>query len=456
MIRTMRLSPLWIAVIVLMLFQTLSYFDKQIFGVLAPPLGQSLDLSDVELGLLLGVAFAIPYSVGTLCFGWAADRYSPRNILFVCVLLWSLAAFSTGLASSFVGVMFARMLLGLGESALQPCAYKILVEVSPPARLGLAGSLYTAGGILGSAGTLIVAGSIMMQLTEAGGADLPLIGHVEPWQASFMLLSLPGIILCSAAFLLPRLKPRAPVANGAAGESGASIFGLVREQRLLLFCHFGTLTLLGISLFAIMSWAPVYMTRKFGMDIGAIGLIMGVATAAGAIGGIFWGAVSDWLRARGSVTVTYRMYVPLCTISAATGGAAFLVDSEPLFTALLILSTVSGNFSALALVMPFFVPRDLIGRLFGFQSFIFGSFGAGFAPLLVAFLTESLFGDPSSVGMAIGLIVALCGVGSAILLAVGVGPLASAVAGRHSVDQSASENPAPPANGAAAAVAPAA
>lgn len=454
MTRMMRLSPLWIAVTVLMLFQTLSYFDKQIFGVLAPPLGQSLDLTDVELGLLLGVAFAIPYSVGTLCFGWAADRFSPRNILFVCVLLWSVAAFSTGLASSFVGVMFARMLLGLGESALQPCAYKILVEVSPPARLGLAGSLYTAGGILGSAGTLIVAGSIMMRLTEAGGADLPLIGHVEPWQASFMLLSLPGIILCSAAFLLPKLTPRAAPVDGVRPEAGSSILGLLRERRLLLFCHFGTLTLLGISLFAIMSWAPVYMTRKFGMDLGAIGLIMGIATAAGAIAGIFWGAVSDWLRARGSVTVTYRMYVPLCAISAVSGGAAFIVDSQSMFTALLILSTVSGNFSALALVMPFFVPRDLIGRLFGFQSFIFGSFGAGFAPLLVAFLTESLFGDPSAVGLAIGLIVAVCGIGSALLLAIGVGPLARAVDIIVRVDQPVAEDCATSANRPAAVAAP--
>ncbi len=420
---------------ILMLFQALSYFDKQLFGLLSAPLSSGLGLSDLHLGLLQGLAFSLPYSIATLGFGWAADRYSPRILLFACVFLWSLAALSTGLAWSFASVFCARIALGVGEAGLQPCAYKIIARTASSAHMGTAVSFYTSGGIMGSAGALMLGGAIINALTLADGVALPVLGHLAPWQASFVSLGLPGLLTAFAAFFLPRLAASpAPAPDiKVADASGLKAFWM--QHRVLLSCHYGIFALLGISLFASMAWTPVHLVRNFNMSFKDIGLIMGAATAAGAIGGTLWGVLSDALRRQGMMTATYLLLFCLSLIGAPCGVAAFLVTSPTLFTILFCLNCAFGSFSVLAAVVPQFAPTHLIGRLFGIQAFVLGSLGAGLAPLIVAALTENLFGNPASVGKALSLTTAACGTGACTLLALGLKPLRTAIGAFNSKPQ---------------------
>lgn len=409
-----------VTVFILMVFQALGYFDKQLFALLSAPIGSALKLSDVQLGLLQGLAFSVPYSLATLGLGWAADRYSPRALLFACVMVWSLSAMATGLVSSFIGLMFVRIALGLGEAGLHPAAYKIITRTAPPEKMATALSFYTSGGLLGSAAAMAGGGVIIASLMHHDGVTVPILGHLESWQAAFIILSMPGLLFAFMAFFLPRLPSERQEADRVTEAAPIGLFEFLRQRWFLVLCQFGTFSFLGMALFAALSWVPVYLTRAFEMPFGTIGMIIGISTAVSAICGTLWGFLSDWIRRRGNIADVYRLFMWFAVVGVPCQVLAFLVQSPAAFVSLYIPGVaLFGAFSALAAVIPSFTPPHLIGRMYGIQTFVLGSLGAGLAPLIVAFLTERVFGDPLAVGKSIAITIAFCGAGVVVLLAAG-------------------------------------
>lgn len=114
----------WMLAILLALY-VLALIDRGAIALLVVPIQKDLALSDVQMGVILGPAFAISYSLFGLPMGWASDRFSRRLILFVAITIWSLAAAGSGLATSFMILLIARVLVGAGEAALSPIAYRL-------------------------------------------------------------------------------------------------------------------------------------------------------------------------------------------------------------------------------------------------------------------------------------------------------------------------------------------
>ena len=108
-----------------------NFIDRQIVGILAPFIQKDLGLTNTELGLLIGLAFATFYTVVAIPIAWLADRYSRVNILSLALAVWSGFTALTGLATNFMQIGLARMGVGIGEAGGSPPSHSIISDLYP-------------------------------------------------------------------------------------------------------------------------------------------------------------------------------------------------------------------------------------------------------------------------------------------------------------------------------------
>src|SRR4030042_2270222 len=122
-------SP-WGLLALLVVVMCISFFDRGNLAVAAPVLGPELGLSPWHLGILLS-AFFWPYAAFQIVSGWVVDRVEVRWAYAAGFLIWSLATLSTGLVSTFAGLLLMRLLLGIGESITYPASSRVVAAVFP-------------------------------------------------------------------------------------------------------------------------------------------------------------------------------------------------------------------------------------------------------------------------------------------------------------------------------------
>src|SRR5688500_6504228 len=132
-----RRSP-WLQILVLAIVGLFAVLDRQILVLLIEPVKRDLQISDTQVGLLIGGAFVIFYSLMALPLSRLADRWSRRGVIMAGVLIWGLMTCASGFATGFWQLFVARMGVGLGEAAYSPAAYALTAETTPRARWGLA------------------------------------------------------------------------------------------------------------------------------------------------------------------------------------------------------------------------------------------------------------------------------------------------------------------------------
>ena len=169
-----------IALFLLFLANAMNFMDRVLFGILQESVKKDLLLTDFQLGLLGGPAFAILYSLTALPIGRLADRISRVRVIVAVLALWSLMTGLCGIASSFVQLAFARVGVSVGEAGIAPASHSILSDFYPLERRAGAISKFTSGTSIGtlSAGFL-------------GGA----LAHAYGWRAAFIICGSLGIVL---------------------------------------------------------------------------------------------------------------------------------------------------------------------------------------------------------------------------------------------------------------------
>ena len=108
-----------------------NFIDRQIMGILAPFIQKDLGLTNTELGLLIGLAFAVFYTFVAIPIAWLADRYNRVNILSIALATWSGFTALTGLANNFIQIGLARMGVGIGEAGGSPPSHSIISDLFP-------------------------------------------------------------------------------------------------------------------------------------------------------------------------------------------------------------------------------------------------------------------------------------------------------------------------------------
>ena len=172
----------WYVVVVLFLAYTLSFVERQIMSLLIGPIKRDLMISDTQISLLHGFAFAIFYTILGIPLGRLADRKNRTIIISVGIFLWSFMTALCGLARSFWSLFMTRIGVGVGEATLSPAAYSMISDYFPKEKRGLAISLYSMGVFFGAGMAYILGGLVVKLASQAGITTLPVLGQVRPWQ----------------------------------------------------------------------------------------------------------------------------------------------------------------------------------------------------------------------------------------------------------------------------------
>ncbi|MDB5446240.1 MAG: transporter [Phenylobacterium sp.] len=417
----------WFALGLLVAYQTLSFMDRTVLTLLVNPIQASLGLTDVQLGLLQGFAFALIYAVIGLPMGWLADRVSRRWLIFCGVAVWSAATVSCGLARSFAGLFLGRAAVGAGEASLSPAAFSLITDTFPRERLAMAIGIYYSGANLGAALAMTLGGLVISALTAAGGLDLPIVGHLLPWQATFVVVGAPGALLALLVLFVRderRARP-APAAKGAGGGYG-ELVGFMWQRRSLIACHFLGFPMLAIAVYAVSGWGAAYMGRRFHWDPAAIGLSLGLGVALMiSVSNIIYGRLADVLIRKGRQDAYYLVHVIGAAISAPILALAFTSPNPWIFLVLLALGMpMLSGFGGTALAsLQLITPARLRGKMSACYMLVLALVGGGLGPLVTAVITENVLHDHAKLGAAVRLVLLITVPLGAALLALGLRPL---------------------------------
>jgi MFS family permease len=395
----------WGMVGVFLLLYIFSFIDRQIISMMVVPLERDLGLSDFQLSLLMGPAFGLFYVVCGLGMGWLVDRFSRRWITAIGVFIWGVATTLCGLAGNYLQLFIARMGVGVGESTLTPAAHAMIAESFPPRRLATAFSVYTLGAVIGGGIATILGGAIVSMVINIDRIAVPLIGEVRAWQAIFLAVGLPTLLLSPLIFVV-RERPAAEriARNAGAADSGVTLGALLRKDWLFyigLPVGFGCTNILAN---AYGAWSPALLMREHGWDPAQVGLAWGVQhMIAGAIGQIGGAMFVDWLYSRGirDAHVKYMMYglflsVPTLIIAVISHNPwAFLILSGVFY----MVTYPFVGYAAAALQL--FAPAHLRGRVSAMFLAIVTVVGTALGATVPALITDLVFADKSKVGLSL-------------------------------------------------------
>ncbi|HEY3696133.1 MFS transporter [Phenylobacterium sp.] len=193
-----------------------NYVDRQIISIVAQSIKADLNLTDAQLGFLLGTAFAVFYGVVGIAIGRIADALSRTRLMAAGLALWSAMTALSGLAVNFAGLAAARIGVGVGEATASPCSHSLLSDYFPPRNRAAVLGVYLLGNQLGAAASLLLGGMILQHWGQIC-LSLPVDGacRIANWQAAFFIVGLPGLLL---AVLIANLKEPRPNPKSDAGS----------------------------------------------------------------------------------------------------------------------------------------------------------------------------------------------------------------------------------------------
>ncbi len=396
-------SYAWYAVGFLTVVATLSSIDRQVLAVLIGPIQQDLNLSDSQMGLLGGIAFSLLYSVGTIPAAWIADKRSRRMVITAGVALWSAMTAACGMTSSFVTLFLARMGVGLGEAALPPAAYSMMSDLLPKRKLPMAIGLFTAAPFFGVGLASIGGGQLAQYFETAPPLMLPLLGEVKSWQAVFLLLGVPGILLALLGLLTLR-EPRRTgqvTADGFAPMSSRQVMAFLGERRRFLSLHFTAYILMSIQGWGLFFWVIEFLVRERGLPRAEAGLKYGLmAFGLGLAGSIISGRLASRLVAKGAADSTMRLV--LFAILALMPLAIAMPLVPDAWMTLLLLAPITflmGWPGALGMTaLQFIVPNELKGRIIALYSLVVNALSLALGPLVGGLVSDKVFGGESLAG----------------------------------------------------------
>ncbi len=278
---------------VLLTINVLNYADRSVLSAVLPKIQVEFQLSNTELGLLAS-SFLFIYAIATLPLGIWADRSPRKNIVALCVGLWSIATTFGGLTRNFIQLFFTRSLLGIGEAGYAPASLSLLGDFFPKEQRGRILSYWSVGNLIGTALGLIIGGIIADRLG---------------WRWAFYAVGIPGLI---TAFLIWRASEPTRGAFDREGDTDAGAemshgslgknFWQVARQIFHIRTYWVLLAAFVFSFFTIGSaqvWIPTYLVRDFQLTVGVAGAISGGVLAGGSlIGTLLGGWLADMMQRR--------------------------------------------------------------------------------------------------------------------------------------------------------------
>lgn len=275
------------ALALLFLAFTFSIMDRQIVSILAEPIKQEFNLSDTQLGLMGGLAFAAFYVTLGVPLAMLADRGGRKNIITISLALFSAMTALCGLAQNFWHLLFARFAVGIGEAGVNPSSHSILADYYPPEKRSGVMSIIALGANVGLLLGLVVGG---------------FVAHKYGWRAAFFIVGAPGVLLAVVAHFFLKEAPRgfsegrAPAAADPPPlRESVAYFWQNKAMRHLIA---GSMVAATIS-YGASQWQPAFFIRSFGLTPAQTGLLLaGIFGVVGGLGAVTGGWLTDRLQRR--------------------------------------------------------------------------------------------------------------------------------------------------------------
>jgi MFS family permease len=404
----------WFVVSILLLAYVTSFLDRTILTLLVGPIRESLQISDLELSLLHGFAFAVFYVVLGIPIARYADSHNRVRLISIGILFWSAMTAVCGFAKTFWHMFFGRVGVGIGQATLSPAAYSLLSDYFPPQKLSRALSVYQTGIYAGMGLAMIIGGFV---IASVPAMEIPYYGVLEPWQVVFLIVSVPGILI----FVVLRTL-REPVRKGMLSSATVDksipigeVATFIAARRKAYGYIVGGVAAKSLAFYGIAAWLPTYFIRTYGWDAATVGLWYGLGSIVfGTIGINLGSAVSVWLRSRGYADANVRicMFALVCLIPIGIL-APFMpsaMAAMSLFYAFIFFAAFPVGCQAAALQE--ISPNQMRAQVTALYLFISNMFGIGLGPTFIAFFTDIVFKNDLAVGSSMSIAVAIaCPIG---------------------------------------------
>lgn len=297
-------TTLWILLIVYIF----NFIDRQIVNILAEPIARDLDLSDTQIGLMTGLAFALFYTALGLPIARYADRPTTNRPRLIAIALatWSAMTALCGLAANFVQLLLARIGVGVGEAGCTPPAHSLISDLVPKEKRSSALAFYALGIPIGTLLGMLIGG---------------LLADWVGWRRAFLVVGLPGVAMALVVVWLlkdPRQSASAPLAPSAGTPQPelsmfAAMRALMRSRAFVLLIAAGSAA--AFLSYGKTTWTTIFFQRTHGLTPGEVGFWFGIVNGAGGIAGTVLGG---WLADRyGAIARRHVLTAPAIGMAVA-------------------------------------------------------------------------------------------------------------------------------------------
>jgi len=397
----------WYAVIILLLAYILSFVDRIIMSLLVIPIQSDLGISDTQMGLLMGLAFAIFYVAIGIPIAKLSDEKSRRIIVSIGIFLWSIMTAACGLAKSFSHLFFARIGVGVGEATLSPAAYSMIADYFSENKLGRAIAVYQSGALFGGGLAFIIGGIVVNFAINADSIALPIIGLLQPWQIAFIIVGLPGVLMA-----LVMLTVKEPKRTGMKEEFGKSVS--VRDTvkfvvtnwkvYIAVFVGFG---MLAIPITTVFTWFPTYLQRVHEVSIAESGRVLGlILFFLSSSGVLFGGWLVDYLKSKNYQDSFFRVGLMAAVLPVPF---SLFVSSLTNFDTTIALLCPFVFFASMPLaigpiVLQIISPNQLRAQMAAIYMLFMNLLTAAIATTGIGFITDYLLHNDLAVGQSITIV----------------------------------------------------
>jgi MFS family permease len=373
--------------VILTLVYVVNYLDRQILGILLPQIQKEFTLTDADLGLLGGTAFAVLYATLGVPLAIIADRVNRRNVVAASLAVFSFMTFISGYAMSFVHLLLARFGTGIGEAGTGPSINSMISDLYPPEKRASALSFYSAGLNIG------------LFVGFFGGGW---IAQHYGWRNALIAAGIPGLIL-AIVLMTTVAEPKRGLADKMVDDQAtpgvwavASYLWKLKSIRWLA---------VGTSLSSFGGYAGIFLIPKFlivshHMTLVQVSVALALLTGIpGAIGTYLAGVFADRY---GKADIRWYLYIPIIAtfLSISFAPIFYLSESTPITLAAAIVPVMMGA----TYVGPAFamtqglVPLRMRAQSVAILLFVLNIIGLGLGPLTIGYISDLLkpaYGDDS-------------------------------------------------------------